>query len=115
MFWKKKAPIATGDQIIAQMITQAYGSGDQRTELTCRLLQVAQEAEKIRVSMQSIVDNYSDRLSELTHDACHLFPTPLAVQIENLERTVSNIFEEVEGFADASQDLLIKLNRYTKK
>lgn len=115
MFWKKKEPVVTDDQVIEQMIVDAQVSGNQRIELTYRLLQVAQEAAKIRVSMQSIVDNYGDRLSDLTHEACHLFPTPLAVEIEELERTLGTIFEEVEGFADASQDLLIKLNRHTQK
>ena len=59
--------------------------------------------------MQSIVENYSVSLTELTHDACHLFPTPLAVEIENFERLISDHFETVEHLAAAAQGLMSQL------
>jgi hypothetical protein len=61
--------------------------------------------------MQSIVDNYSDGLSELTHEACHLHPTPLAAEIQCLERSIIDNFETIEALDDSAQDLLIKLSR----
>ena len=109
MFWKKKKPEVALDQLLAQQIAEANASGDQRTELTYRLLLVAQEAQTMRVAMQNIVDNYSDGLSDLTHEACHLFPIPLAAEIERLECLVHENFEEIEALADRSGDLLIKL------
>lgn len=115
MFWKKKTPVMSDAQRVVQAIAHADANGEPRTELTYRLLQVAQEAEKIRVSMQSIVDNYGDGLSDLTREACHLFSTPLAVEIEGLERSIIDMFEEVEGLADKAQDLVIKMGRHTQK
>ncbi|MQT98138.1 hypothetical protein [Pseudomonas helleri] len=109
MFWKKKKPEVALDQLLARQIAEANASGDQRTELTYRLLLVSQQTDIIRVAMQSIVDNYSDGLSDLTHEACHLFPIPLAAEIERLERLVADNFEEIEGLADSAGDLLIKL------
>ena len=109
MFWKKKKPEVALDQLLARPIAEANASGDQRTELTYRLLLVSQQTDIIRVAMQSIVDNYSDGLSDLTHEACHLFPIPLAAEIERLERLVADNFEEIEGLADSAGDLLIKL------
>jgi hypothetical protein len=79
------------------------------------VLFLAQDAEKIRVSMQSIADNYSDGLSDLTRGACHLFPTPLADEVEGLERLVIDTFEMVEGVADTAKDLVIKLSRQTRQ
>lgn len=121
MFWNRKKPepkvapvplvdrqIAV-DQLVARQIAEANASGDKRTELTYRLLLVSQQTDVIRKAMQSIVDNYGDGLSELTHEACHLFPIPLAAEIERLERLVSDNFEEIEALADHAGDLLIKL------
>ena len=115
MFWKKKVVALTGEQFFIETIAAAHESGDQRIELTYRLLLLAQDAEKIRVSMQSIVDNYSDGLSDLTQRACHLFPTPLAAEVVGLERSVIDTFEMVEGLADTAQDLVIKLSRQTQQ
>jgi len=109
MFWKKKKTEVALDQLMARQIAEANASGDQRTELTYRLLLVSQQTEIIRMALQSIVENYSDGLSELTHEACHLFPIPLAAEIERLERLVADSFEEIEVLADSAGDLLIKL------
>ncbi|KAA8693131.1 Unknown protein sequence [Pseudomonas caricapapayae] len=110
MFWrKKKVPEVPEDQLFAQLITVAHASGDQRTELLYRTLLVALEAEKIRAAIRNIVDNYSDGLSDLTHDACHLLSAPLASELETLERLVIDNFESVEDLADRAQDVLIKL------
>jgi len=54
MFWRKKAPVLTEDQVIVQMIAEAHGSGNQRIELTCRLLQVAQEAESFASACKAL-------------------------------------------------------------
>lgn len=109
MFWKKKKSEVLPDQLLARQIAVANASGDQRTELTYRLLLVAQEAQKMREAMQCIVDNYGDGLSDLTHEACHLFPIPLAFEIERLERLVRENFEEIDALADHAGDLLVRL------
>lgn len=114
MFWKKKIVALKDDQLFIQTIAAANERGDQHIELTYRLVLLAQDAEKIRVSMQSIVDNYSNGLSDLTREASRLFPTPLAAEVEGLERTVIDAFEMAEGLADAAKDLVIKLSRQTQ-
>jgi hypothetical protein len=113
MFWNKKL-LTTDDRpsdevIFAQRIAQAHAKGDKRTELVHRLMLVSMEAEKTRVAMESIVDNYSDGLSDLTQEACHLFATPLASDISTLERLVSDHFETIENLAGTANELMSKL------
>lgn len=107
--WTKKT-ISEGEKV-RLIIEAAQRSGDKKTELTFLLIQVAEEAKKIRASMEAITDIYSDALSDLTAEACHLFPTDLAVSIEDLETLTESIFEEVESLSDRSGDLVIRINR----
>lgn len=113
MFWKKApqtvTPRPTDNELFAQRIAEAHAKGDERTALTYRLLLISIEAEKIRESMESIVENYSDGLTDLTRDACHLFPLPLAVEIMNLERLISDNFEVVESLAEAVSTVMSQL------
>ncbi len=112
MFWKKQEKSSVSeDEKIRQLLEAARRSGDKKTELTFRLIQVSTEAEKIRASMGAITDIYSDALSDLTTEACHLFPTDLAVAIEDLEALTESIFEEVESLADRSGDIVLRISK----
>lgn len=86
-------------------------TGDRRTELIFNLLTVSDEAEKMRMSMAKIVDVYTDSLNDLASDACHFFPTDLAVSIENLENAFSSIIEEVEFAADQSAQIVVRVSK----
>lgn len=100
-----------GQQDTKNILNISRKTGDRKTELIFTLLTVSDEAEKMRESMSKIVDIYTDSLNDLASDACHFFPTDLAVNIENLENAFSSIFEGVEFAADQSAQVVVRVSK----
>lgn len=118
MFWKRKsphtpqpAPVSADNGSFQDIISDAERRGDRRTQLVFRLIQVADEAQKMQASMQFITDSYSDVLTDLTQNADQLLPGQLADDAQEIERLVIEAFEGINDLAERSADLVIKLSK----